>query len=69
MSYLMFFNKVCMDTTGNHDEEFNIFWWDLAPFSVLLLLIGPPCDKICLRGFNQSQFQSSLLSYRDMLEN
>ena len=28
-------------------------------------LIGPRRDKTCLRGFRQSEIQTSLLSYRD----
>ena len=30
---------------------------------------GPRREKTCLRGVRQSQFQTSLLSYRDYLEN
>ena len=30
---------------------------------------GSRRDKTCLRGIRQSQFQTSLLSYRDYLEN
>ena len=29
---------------------------------------GPRRDKTCLRGFRQSKFQTSLLSYRDLLK-
>ena len=29
----------------------------------------PQHDKTCLRGFRQSETQTSLLSYRDKLEN
>ena len=32
-------------------------------------LIGPRRDKACLWGFRQSETQTSLLSYRDQLEN
>ena len=35
---------------------------------VILLLLGPRCEKTCLRGFQQNKFQTSLLSYRDYLE-
>ena len=31
--------------------------------------IGPRREKTCLRGFRQSEIQTSLLSYRDQLEN
>ena len=30
---------------------------------------GPRREKTCLRGFRQSEIQTSLLSYRDELEN
>ena len=30
---------------------------------------GPRREKICLRGVGQSEFQTTLLSYRDKLEN
>ena len=33
--------------------------------SVSLPSYGPRREKTCLRGFRQSEFQSSLLSYRD----
>ena len=33
------------------------------------LIIGPRREKTCLRGFRQSEIQTSLLSYRDLLEN
>ena len=32
-------------------------------------LYGPRRDKTCLWGFGQSEFQNSLLSYREYLEN
>ena len=32
-------------------------------------IYGPKCDKTCLWGFRQSETQTSLLSYRDKLEN
>ena len=32
-------------------------------------IIGPRRKKTCLRGFRQSEIQTSLLSYRDYLEN
>ena len=32
-------------------------------------LFGPRLDKTCLRGFRQSEIQTSLLTYRDYLEN
>ena len=32
-------------------------------------LIGPQRDKTCFGGFWQSEFQTSLLSYRGKLEN
>ena len=32
-------------------------------------LFGPRCGKTCLQGFQQSETQTSLLSYRDYLEN
>ena len=28
-------------------------------------IYGPCCEKPCLRGFRQSEIQTSLLSYRD----
>ena len=33
------------------------------------IINGPRREKSCLRGFHQSEFQTSLLSYRDYLEN
>ena len=33
------------------------------------ILIGPRREKTCLRGFNQSEFQTGLLSHKDYLEN
>ena len=38
-------------------------------FSIEMQIIyGPRRDKTCLRGFQQSEAQTSLLSYRDKLE-
>ena len=34
-----------------------------------VLSYGPRREKTCLRGFRQSEFQTSLLSYRDKPEN
>ena len=31
-------------------------------------LYGPFCEKTCLRGFRQSEIQTSFLNYRDNLE-
>ena len=33
------------------------------------VIIGPHCNKTCLRGFLQSKLLNRLLSYRDSLEN
>ena len=33
-----------------------------------IYFFGPRCKKTCLRGFRQSKNQTSLLSYRDLLE-
>ena len=33
--------------------------------TAIRLKIGPRCEKTCLLGFQQSEFQTSLLSYRD----
>ena len=32
---------------------------------IVEVLYGPRREKTCLRGFRQSEFQTSLLSYRD----
>ena len=39
-------------------------WFLIKKFWTMLYLYGPPCEKTCLRGFRQSEFQTSLLSYR-----
>ena len=45
-------------------------WYKVtAKRSVGYTLYGPRRNKICLRGFRQSEIQTSLLSYRDKLEN
>ena len=41
----------------------------LLPDGSTEIIIGPRRDKTCPRGFRQSEFQTSLLSYRDKLEN
>ena len=46
----------------------------MLPQSELLMLLqlqlfGPRREKTCIWGFRQSEFQNSLLSYRDALEN
>ena len=33
--------------------------------STVLISYGPHCEKTCLRGFRKSEFQTSLLNYRD----
>ena len=40
-----------------------------AGVSVEGIVIGPRCDKTCVRSFQQSEIQSSLLSYRNLLDN
>ena len=47
-------------------------WWaDSAPllYTYRELIYGPRGEKTCLRGVRQSEFQISLLNYRDLLEN
>ena len=34
-------------------------------FQIIFWIIGRRCEKTCLRGFQQNEFQTSLLSYRD----
>ena len=43
----------------------SIFEW---PFYTGFTVPGPRREKTCLRGFRQSEIQTSLLSYRDNLE-
>ena len=45
--------------------------WHINDLSFCLInrLFGPRREKTCLRGFRQSEFQTSLLRYRDYLEN
>ena len=52
--------------------SWHMFWGDAMHSYVTdkeALLYAPRCDKTCLQGFWQSEFQTSLLSYRDYLEN
>ena len=46
-------------------ESYNIQVSSRKPFVYHCFLFGPHCEKNCLRGFRQSEFQTSLLSYRD----
>ena len=41
----------------------------MADYQTDALEYGPRREKTCLWGFRQSEFQTSLLSYRDYLEN
>ena len=41
--------------------------WTLS--DIWIKLFGPRREKTCLRGFRQSEFQTSLTNYRDQLEN
>ena len=43
--------------------------WLLPDAIIIEIIIGPRRDKTCLRSFRQSEFQTSLLSFRDKLEN
>ena len=48
------------------DEEiFYILELELAKVSRCTVIFRPRCDKTCLRDFQQSEIQTSLLSYRD----
>ena len=40
----------------------------VAPNEEVVFQFGPGREKTCLRGFRQSEFQTSFLSYRDYLE-
>ena len=57
--------------TGREDVVFGPCFvvWFFVYFSSLATIIGPRREKTCLRDFRQSEFQTSLLSYRDYLEN
>ena len=39
--------------------------WSLYSLLMAAKSYGPEREKTCLRGFGQSEFQTSLLSYRD----
>ena len=59
---------VIVHICGSCNLKFSPFSWQI--FCMLhSSLIGPRREKTCLRGFRQSEIQTSLLSYRDNLEN
>ena len=53
-----------------HDGN-QLFSGQIFPILTLMIdsLYGPRREKTCLRGLHQSKIQTSLLSYRDNLEN
>ena len=61
--------KIHLQCTIGHLETSVLFLKNQKQKSIFNCLPGPLCEKICLRGFRQCEFQISLLSYRDQLEN
>ena len=58
----LFSNSVCMWVGGG---TFLLFCY----LFLEMIVNGPRREKTCLPGFRKSVFQTSLLSYRDQLEN
>ena len=50
-------------------NNYDLTYQKKKALAIMVVAYGPRREKTCLRGFQQSEFRTSLLSYGDYLEN